>query len=104
MPSLPIITEDHARYIQCYPPLLKLIAQLIGDIKSQTRKVPRKASEAAICQTLTQVISALQRHHPQLSLLSELEAVDPAAPPPLGTSHQVEKILERLSREDDHNA
>ena len=48
VPSLPIITADHSRYIQRYPPLLKHIAQLIGDITSPTRKVTRKASEAAI--------------------------------------------------------
>ena len=104
VPSPPIVTDDHARYIQRYPPLLKHIAQLTGDIYSQTRKVTRKAGKAAVRQTLTQVISALQRHHPQLSLLWELEAADPAAPLPPGTSHQVEKILERLTREDDHDA
>ena len=34
VPSLPIITEDHARYLHCYPPLLKHITQLIGGIQS----------------------------------------------------------------------
>ena len=53
VPSLPIITADHARYIQRYPPLLKYITQLIGDIKSQTRKVTYKAGEAIVRQTIT---------------------------------------------------
>ena len=92
VPSLPIITEDHARYLHRYPPLLKHITQLINGIQSQTKKVTRKAGEAAVRQTLTQVISALQHQHPQLSLQSELEALDSAAPPP-GVSDQVDKIL-----------
>ena len=103
VPSPPIITVDHARYIKSYPPLFKHIAQLIGDIRRRTRKVTSKAGEVAVCQTITQVVSALHRHQPQLSLLSELEVMDLAAPSPPGTSHQVEKILERLSREDDHD-
>lgn len=48
VPSLPIITEDHARYLLRYPPLLKHIMQLIGGIKSQTKKVTRKAGEATV--------------------------------------------------------
>ena len=82
MPSLPIITEDHTRYLHRNPPLLKPITQLIGGIKSQTKKVTCKAGEATVRQTLTQVISALHREHRQLSLQSELEALDPAAPSP----------------------
>ena len=39
VPSILIITEDHARYLHRYPPLLKHIAQLIGGIQSQTKKV-----------------------------------------------------------------
>ena len=101
--SLPIIIEDHARYIQRYPPLLKHIAQLIGDIKEQTQKGTHKAGEIVVRQTITLVVSALHRHHPHLSLLSELEAADPAVPPHPGTSHQVDEILECLSREDDHD-
>ena len=104
VPSLPIISEDHTRYLHRYPPLLKHITQLISGIKSQTKKVTRKAGEAAVRQTLTQVIPALQCRHPQLSLQSELEALDPAAPSPLGVSDQVEKILESLSQEGDHDA
>ena len=99
VPSLLIITEDHAWYLHRYPLLLKHVVQLIGGIQSQTKKVTRKAGEAAVRQMLTQVISALQRRHPQLSLQSELEAVDPAAPSPAGVSNQVDKILESLSQE-----
>ena len=102
VPSLPILTKDYAR-IQRYPLLLKHIARLIGNIKHHMRKVTRKANEVAVCQTITQVISALHRHHPQLLLLSELEAADPATPAPPGTFCEVEKILERLSWEDDHD-
>ena len=40
VPSPPIITDDYARYIQHYPPLLKHIAQLIGDIRGQTLAPP----------------------------------------------------------------
>ena len=104
VPSPLIVTDDHARYIHRYPPLLKHITQLIGDLKSQTRKVTRKAGEAAVRQMITQAVFALQHHHPQLSLLLELEAVDPAAPPPPGTSNQVDKILEHLFWKDDHDA
>ena len=96
-PSLPILIEDYTRCIQRYPPLLKHIAWLTSDIKEQTRKATRKAGKIDVRQTITQVVSALRRYHPRLSLLSELEAADPAAPPPLGTSRQVEEILERLS-------
>ena len=103
MPSPPILTEDHAWYIQRYPPLLKHIARLIGDIKEQTRKATREAGEVAVRQTITQVVSALHHRHPRLSLLTELEAADSAAPPPPGTSRQVEVILERLSWEKDHD-
>ena len=53
VPSLPIITEDHARYLHRYPPLLKHIAQLIGGIQSRTKKVTHKVGEAAVRQTLT---------------------------------------------------
>ena len=80
VPSPPILTEDYARYIQRYHPLLKHVARLIGDIRDQTRKVTRKAGEVVVRQTITQVVSAVHHHHPQLSLLSELEAVDPATP------------------------
>ena len=104
VPSPWIITDDYARYIQRYPPLLKHVAQLISDIRGQTWKVTRKAGKVAVRQTITQVISALHRHHPQLFVLSELKIADPSAPPPSGTSHQMEKILELLSREDDHDA
>ena len=55
--------------------------------------------EAAVRQTLTQVVSSLQRRHPQLSLQMELDAMDPAAPSPPGVSDQVDRILESLSRE-----
>ena len=55
--------------------------------------------EAAVRQMLTQVISALQRRHPQLSLQTELDAMDPAAPSPPGVSDQVDPVLESLSRE-----
>ena len=34
VPSLPIITEDHARYLHRYPPLLKHITQLTSGIQS----------------------------------------------------------------------
>ena len=64
VPSLPVITEDYARYLHRYPLLLKHIAQLIGGIQSRTKKVTRKVGEAAVQQTLTQVVSALQRRHP----------------------------------------
>ena len=100
MPSLPILNEDYARYLHRYPPLLKHVSQLIAGIQSQMKKTIRKVGEAAIRQMLTQVVSALQRHHPQLSLQAELSAVDPAAPPPPGVSEQVNLILESLSRED----
>ena len=99
VPSLPIITEDHAQYLHCYPLLLKRITQLIGGIQSQTKKVTRKVGEAAVRQTQTHVVSALQHRHPTLSLQSELDAVDPAALSPPGVSDQVDKILESLSRE-----
>ena len=32
VPSLPVLTEDYARYLHRYPPLLKHVAQLIGGI------------------------------------------------------------------------
>ena len=99
VPSPPVITEDYARYLHRYPPLLKHIAQLIGGIQSQMKKITLKVGEAAVRQTLTQVVSTLQRRHPQLSLQTDLDAMDPAAPSPLGVSDQVDRILESLSRE-----
>ena len=100
VPSLPILNEDYARYLHRYPPLLRHVSQLIAGIRGQMKKTIRKAGEAAIRQTLTQVISALKRHHPQLSLQAELSNIDPAAPPPPGVSEQVNLILESFSRED----
>ena len=100
VPSLPILDEDNARYLHRYPPLLRHVSQLIAGVRSQMKKTTRKVGEAAVRQTLTQVISALQRRHPQLSLQAELSDVDPAAPPPPGVSEQVSLILESLSRED----
>ena len=100
VPSLPVLNEDYARYLHRYPPLLKHVSQLIAGIQSQMKKTIRKVGEAAVRQTLTQVVSALQRRHPQLSLEAELGAVDPAAPPPPGVSEQVNLILESLSWED----
>ena len=99
VPSLPVLTEDYARYLHHYPPLLKHVAQLIGGIQSRTKKITHKVGETAVRQTLTQVISALQRRHPQLSLQVELDAIDPASPSPPGVSDQVDRILESLSRE-----
>ena len=99
VPSLPVLTEDYARYLHRYPPLLKHVAQLIGGIQSQMKKITRKVGEVVVRQTLTQVVSALQRRHPQLSLQAELDAMDPAAPSPPGVSDQVDRILESLSRE-----
>ena len=55
--------------------------------------------EAAVRQTLTQVVSALQHRHPRLSLQSKFDDVDPTAPSPPGVSDQVDRILESLSRE-----
>ena len=40
VPSLPVLTEDYARYLHCYPPLLKHVAQLVGGIQSRTKKIP----------------------------------------------------------------
>ena len=99
VPSLSVLTEEYAQYLHRYPPLLKHVAQLIGGIQSRMKKITRKVGEAVVRQTLTQVVSALQHRHPQLSLQSELDAVDPAALSPLGVSDQVDRILECLSRE-----
>ena len=100
VPSLPVLNEDYARYLHRYPPLLKHVSQLIVGIQSRMKKITRKVGEAAVRQTLMQVVSALQRRHPQLSLQAELDAVDPAAPSPPGVSDQVNRILESLPRED----
>ena len=99
VPSLPVLTEDYARYLHRYPPLLKHVSQLIVGIQRRMKKITRKVGQAAVRQTLTQVVSALQRRHPQLSLQAELDAVDPVAPSPPGVSDQVNRILESLSRE-----
>ena len=99
VPSLLVLNEHYARYLHRYPPLLKHVSQLIMGIQSRMKKITRKVGEAAVRQTLTQVVSALQRRHPQLSLQAELDAVDPAAPSPPGVSDQVHQILESLSRE-----
>ena len=64
MPSLPVLNEDYARYLHRYPPLLKHVSQLIAGIQSRMKKITRKVGEAAIRQTLTQVVSALQRRYP----------------------------------------
>ena len=95
-PSPPILLDDHARNLQRYPPLLRHIAWLMGDIKQQTRKATRKAGEVAVRQTITQVVSALHRRHLQLFLLSELESTESSVHLPPGASFQVEKILERI--------
>ena len=52
-------------------------------------------------QVTTRFVTTLRQRHPQLSLLSELEAPEPEMPLPPDASRQVEEILERLSREDD---
>ena len=64
VPSLPVLTEDYARYLHRYPSLLKHVAQLIGGIQSRMKKITHKVGEAAVRQTLTQVVSALRRRHP----------------------------------------
>ena len=41
VPSLPVLTEDYARYLHRYPPLLKHVSQLIVGIQSRMKKITR---------------------------------------------------------------
>ena len=77
------------------------MASLIKGIKEQASRATRLGGAQAVRQVMTRFVTALRQRHPQLSLLSELEAPELETPLPPDVTRQVEEILERLSREDD---
>jgi hypothetical protein len=101
VPSPPVLMADHSTSFARYPGFLKYVASLIKGIKEQVSRATRLAGEQAVRQVTTRFVTALRQRHPQLSLLSELEAPEPGTPLPPDVTRQVEEILKHLSREDD---
>ena len=100
MSSPPTLKADHSRTFMHYPAFLEYVATLIRGVRERASRAPCPEGEQAIRQVITRVVVVLHQRHPQLSLLSELERLEPGMPTPPNVACQVDEILWRLSHED----